>query len=60
MTTVSFVAGGLVFLLGDGDAGDHVAELQLTGLLGDDRHVVRIPGDDLLALLDLATVLDGR
>ncbi len=46
------------FLL-HGDAFDDVVELHRAGLLGENRHVVRIPLDEGLALLDLAAVLDG-
>src|SRR4029077_12647934 len=42
-----------------GDALDDVVEFHLAGLLGENGHVVRIPLDEGLALLDLATVLDG-
>jgi hypothetical protein len=50
------VAGGFVGFLGEGDARDHVAELDLTGFLSDDRDVIGIPGDELLTLLHLAAI----
>ena len=51
-----FLAGGLIHLLLHGHALDDVVELHLAGLLGKDRHVVRIPLDEGVALLDLAAV----
>ena len=45
-------AGDLVQLLVHRDAFEHVLELHLPGLLGEDRERVRIPFDQTLALLD--------
>ena len=44
-------AGRFVDLPLDRDARDHVAEFDLAGLLGENRHVVRIPLHEGLALL---------
>ena len=52
-------AGRFVHLALDGDAVDHVAEFDLAGLFREDRHVVRIPLHEGLALLDLAAVGHG-
>ena len=54
-----FLAGGLVHFLLHRDAFDDVVELHLAGLLGENRHVVRIPLHEGLALLDLAAVRHG-
>ncbi len=54
-----FLAGGLVHFLLHRDAFDDVVELHLAGFLGENRHVVRIPLHEGLALLDLAAVRDG-
>ncbi len=51
-------AGGFVHLFLDGDALDHVAEFDLAGLLGKNRHVVRVPFHEILALLDVLAVAD--
>ena len=56
MTTVPISAGRFVDFALHGDARDHVAEFDLAGLLGQNRHVVRIPLHEGLALLDLAAV----
>ena len=50
-------AGRLVDHLTEGDAFDHVEEDCLTRHFRDDRQRMRIPLDQLLALLDLALVL---
>ena len=59
MTTVPItpVASSIVAL--DRHARDHVAEFDLAGLLGENRHVVRIPLHEGLALLHLAAVGHG-
>ncbi len=51
-------AGRFVHFAFDRDAGDHVAEFHLAGLFREDRHVVRIPLHERLALLHMAAVLD--
>ena len=53
------LAGGFVRLLLHGDAFKDVVELHLAGLLGQDRHVVRVPLDEDFALLDLGAIRDG-
>ena len=55
-----FLAGGLVDFLLHRHAFDDVVELHLAGLLGENRHVVRIPLHEGLALLDLAAVRRRR
>src|SRR5260221_7908500 len=53
------LAGRLVHLLLHGDTLDDVMEPDLAGLLGKDRHIVRIPLDERVALLDVRAVLEG-
>ena len=49
-----FLAGRLVHFLLHRHAFDDVVEFNLAGLFGKNRHVVRIPLDERVALLDLA------
>ena len=49
-------AGGFVDVALDGHARDHVAELDLTGLVGQNRNVVRIPLHERLAFLHLGAI----
>ena len=53
------LARGFVRLLLHGDAFDDVEELHLAGLLGEDRHVVRIPLNEDVALFDLGAIVNG-
>ena len=53
---MAFLPGRFVDFLLHRDAFDHVVEFNLAGLLGENRHVVRIPLHEGLALLDLAAV----
>ena len=52
-------SGLVIYFLADGDAADHVAELDLAGLLCDDRHIVRIPLDESFPLLDHGSIGNG-
>ena len=55
-----FLAGRLVHFLFHRHAFDDVVEFHLAGFLGKNRHVVRIPLDERVALLDLRAVLEGN
>jgi len=48
----SFDAGFLVDFAAEGDAVDEVFEFHAAGAFGQNRHVVWIPGGDLIAFLD--------
>jgi hypothetical protein len=48
-----------VALFGEGDAGDHVDQADLTVAVGDDRGGVRVPGGDEHALVGRLAVLDA-
>ena len=60
MTTVPFLPVASSISLRHGDALDHVAELDLAGLFRENRHVVGIPLDEGVALLDRGAVRDGN
>ena len=51
-------AGGFVNFLTDGNARDHVAELDATGLLGDNGNIVGIPLNEGLTFLHMAAIGD--
>src|SRR5208282_3111384 len=53
-----FLAGGFVRLLLHRHAFDDVVELHLAGLFGKNRHVVRVPLHEGLALFDFGAVLE--
>ena len=55
-----FLPGRLVHFLFHRHAFDDVVELHLAGLLGKNRHVIRIPLDECVALLDVRAILDGN
>src|ERR1017187_6279459 len=54
------LARGFVGFLLHGDTFDNVEELHLAGFLGKDRHVVRVPLDEDVALLNLGPIRDGN
>ena len=52
-------AGGFIDIAFDRDARDHVAEFDLAAFVSENRHIVRIPLHESLALLDCASVAFG-
>ena len=56
----AFFTGLLVCFVRNSDAGDHVAEFDLTVFLGEDGYVIRIPSDNRIALLHVFAILHGN
>ena len=53
-------AGGFVHFLLHRHPFDDVVEFHLAGVFGKDGHVVRVPLDEGVALLDLGAFLEGN